>query len=131
MKIFKALSDRNRLRTFSILLKAETPLCVCEMMDILGVSQYNVSRYVRELKNAGLLEETRDGKWVYYGVKNRFGTTISSIEEMISTIPEDELRCYMSLLKMRLSLRDKGRCTVGLDSEEWMELEKTRLERKS
>jgi ArsR family transcriptional regulator len=122
IKMFKALSDRNRLRAFSLLLKAETPLCVCEIVDVLGVSQYNVSRYVKDLKQAGLLEEKREGKWVYYSIKNRSGIIISSTEKIISNLPDTGYLDDMRRLELRLSLREEGRCTVGLKREEWLKL---------
>ncbi len=124
IKIFKALSDRKRLRAFSLLLKAETPLCVCEIVDILGISQYNVSRYVKELKQAGLVEEEREGKWVYYSIKDRSGIIISSTEKIISGLPDTDYLDDMKRLELRLSLREEGRCIVGLKREEWLELKR-------
>ena len=59
--IFKALADRNRLRIIKIL--QERPLCVCEIREVLGISQPAVSRHVNILKNAGLIEDEKDGVW--------------------------------------------------------------------
>jgi ArsR family transcriptional regulator len=59
--IFKALADRNRLRIIKMLQKR--PLCVCEIREVLGISQPAVSRHLNILKNAGLVEIEKDGIW--------------------------------------------------------------------
>ena len=60
-KIFKALGDRNRFRIVKMLQKR--PLCVCEIREVLGVSQPAVSRQLNILKNAGLIEDEKHGIW--------------------------------------------------------------------
>jgi ArsR family transcriptional regulator, arsenate/arsenite/antimonite-responsive transcriptional repressor len=62
--IFKTLSDPTRLRLLNLLACGET--CVCELTDTLGVVQPKVSRHLAHLKRAGLVEATRDGKWMQY-----------------------------------------------------------------
>ncbi len=65
-KIFKALGDRNRLRILKILeLK---PMCVCEITDILGIAQSSVSRHLGILRNAGFINDEKDGLWVNYSL---------------------------------------------------------------
>jgi len=53
--IFKALSDDTRLRVVKLLQERE--LCVCELMQVLDMSQPRISRHMSVLKNAGLLED--------------------------------------------------------------------------
>ena len=63
----RLLGDDNRLRIFSLLTKAE--LCVCEIEDILGLSQSLVSNHLAALRRAGLVESRRDeedARWVFY-----------------------------------------------------------------
>ena len=60
-KIFKALADRNRIRIIKIL--QQKPLCVCEIREVMGISQPAVSRHLNILKNAGLIEDEKDGVW--------------------------------------------------------------------
>ncbi|MEO0074754.1 MAG: metalloregulator ArsR/SmtB family transcription factor, partial [candidate division WOR-3 bacterium] len=50
LDMLKALSDQTRLRIFWVLQKAATELCVCELIDILDQTQYNVSRHLKILK---------------------------------------------------------------------------------
>jgi ArsR family transcriptional regulator len=62
--LFKTLSDPTRLRLLNLLASGET--CVCELTDTLRVVQPKVSRHLRQLKRAGLVEARRNGKWVHY-----------------------------------------------------------------
>jgi len=115
---FKALSDKTRLRIICLLKKANTKLCVCEIMDSLNQNQYNVSRHLRILKNMGLLNEEKDGRWVYYSLikpKNQFQKLIF---EALSTVREDHLNEDSKRLKKRLALRADGKCVEGIKGEE-------------
>jgi DNA-binding transcriptional ArsR family regulator len=66
-RYLRLLGDDTRLRIFSLLTKAE--LCVCEIEDILGLSQSLVSNHLAALRRAGLVESRRDeedARWVFY-----------------------------------------------------------------
>jgi ArsR family transcriptional regulator len=62
--LFKTLSDPTRLRLLNLLASGET--CVCELTDTLRVVQPKVSRHLRQLRRAGLVEARRNGKWIHY-----------------------------------------------------------------
>src|SRR2546429_9259347 len=62
--LFKTLADPTRLRLLNLLACGET--CVCELTDTLRVVQPKISRHLRHLKRAGLVETRRNGKWVHY-----------------------------------------------------------------
>ena len=64
IKIFKALSDKNRLRIIKMLQKK--PLCVCEITAILGLAISTVSSHLSILKDAEIIFDTKSGKWVDY-----------------------------------------------------------------
>lgn len=66
MKLFSALSDETRLRIYLLLL--EGSLCVCELVNILNMEQSRVSHSLRILKEAGLVDNRREGKWIIYFV---------------------------------------------------------------
>lgn len=68
VNLFRLLSDETRMRIIMLLTKKE--LCVCQIMGVLGVSQPLVSRNLALLCNAGLLDERREGKLVFYRLKN-------------------------------------------------------------
>lgn len=66
LRIFSALSDPTRLRV--VLLLLERDLCVCELEFILKMSQSRVSHQLRILRDAGLVEDKREGQWMIYGI---------------------------------------------------------------
>ena len=63
-RIFKTLADETRLRILVLLTCGE--LCVCDLMAALELPQSTVSRHLATLRNAGLVEDRRQGVWVYY-----------------------------------------------------------------
>jgi ArsR family transcriptional regulator, arsenate/arsenite/antimonite-responsive transcriptional repressor len=68
-QMFRAFSDRTRLRILSMLRRTESgqgELCVCEIVGVLGVPQPKVSRHLAYLRRAGLVEARREGLWMYY-----------------------------------------------------------------
>ena len=65
-RYFKGLADNNRLRIMNLLMHGE--LCGCDIQYVLASSQPNVSRHLTYLKNAGLVEDRRDGYRIYYRV---------------------------------------------------------------
>ena len=62
--LFRALSDGTRLRIIKLLDDGE--LCVCHLMEIMEMSQSRISRHMGILKNAGLVDDRREGRWVFY-----------------------------------------------------------------
>lgn len=64
--LFKALAHDTRLRILNLLLGGE--VCVCRIMEILQLPQSTASRHLGILKNAGLVEDRRDGIWVHYSL---------------------------------------------------------------
>jgi DNA-binding transcriptional ArsR family regulator len=63
-RIMKAASDGTRLRILNIL--GPGPLCVCEIVETIGLSQSTVSKHLSILKAAGLIRDEKRGKWAYY-----------------------------------------------------------------
>lgn len=66
VKIFKALADPTRLRIVLLLQRRE--LCVCELMFVLGMEQSRVSHHMRVLRDAGIVGDVREGRWIIYRV---------------------------------------------------------------
>ena len=66
IKALKALSDPTRLRIFLLLL--EKDLCVCELTYILDMSQSRISHQLRLLRDANLVEDKREGRWIIYTI---------------------------------------------------------------
>lgn len=66
VKAAKSLSDPARVRVLNLLTQRER--CVCEVMDVMGISQVNASRYCNTLREAGFLKMHKEGRWKHYSV---------------------------------------------------------------
>jgi ArsR family transcriptional regulator len=84
--VFKALSDETRLSMLGLLLR-EGELCVCDFVEVLGVTQSKASRHLRHLVNAGLLQDRREAVWVHFRIAEGPGrieaAVLSSLREML------------------------------------------------
>jgi ArsR family transcriptional regulator, arsenate/arsenite/antimonite-responsive transcriptional repressor len=80
---FHALSDETRLEIVERLLGGER--CVCELTGDLEAAQSRLSFHLKTLKDAGLVSDRRDGRWVYYtlndGTLDEIGTLLGSLTE--------------------------------------------------
>ena len=62
--LFRGFADPTRLRLLNLLVAGE--LCVCDLVELLVIPQSTVSRHLRYLHRAGLVEVTRDWKFAHY-----------------------------------------------------------------
>jgi ArsR family transcriptional regulator len=69
LDIAKALADGNRLRALMALTVGE--LCVCQIIEMLGLAPSTVSKHMSILRQAGLVETRKDGRWMYYRLAGR------------------------------------------------------------
>ena len=69
---FKALGDENRIRILLALQGGE--LCVCQIIELLGLAASTTSKHLSILRSARLVESRKDGRWMYYQLskKTRF-----------------------------------------------------------
>ena len=65
-QVFHALSDETRLEIVAMLSGGER--CVCDLMSALDAAQSRLSFHLKVLKDAGLVLDRRDGRWVYYSL---------------------------------------------------------------
>ncbi|MFO7928063.1 MAG: metalloregulator ArsR/SmtB family transcription factor [Candidatus Humimicrobiaceae bacterium] len=75
-QICNMLADKNRLRILKLL--EYKPMCVCELTHIIGIRQPSISRHLRKLKEANLIDSRQDGQWHEYFI-NRRGDEYSRI----------------------------------------------------
>ncbi|MDO6809086.1 metalloregulator ArsR/SmtB family transcription factor [Zobellia galactanivorans] len=107
INIFKALSDATRLKIVWLLTNIDEKICVSEIVEVLDEYQYNVSRHLKILKKANLVEEVKEGKWVFYyltPIKSEFRLLI---QEAIKTIPESQMNNEIHKCKILLAERPK------------------------
>jgi ArsR family transcriptional regulator, arsenate/arsenite/antimonite-responsive transcriptional repressor len=64
MAILKALADENRVRALVALHPKE--LCVCQLVELLRLAPSTVSKHMAILKQAGLVEGRKEGRWMFY-----------------------------------------------------------------
>jgi ArsR family transcriptional regulator len=69
LMIFKALSDETRLRIIKLLEQGE--LCVCDIVAALDMVQPKVSFHLSALKEAGLIKDRKQGKWIHYSLNEK------------------------------------------------------------
>jgi ArsR family transcriptional regulator, arsenate/arsenite/antimonite-responsive transcriptional repressor len=64
MAVTKALADENRVRVLMVLRPGE--LCVCQIVELLGLAPSTVSKHMAILKQARLVDSRKDGRWMFY-----------------------------------------------------------------
>ena len=105
IEVFKAFSDKTRLRMLLLLLN-NGELCVCDLMETLQIPQSTASRHLGLLRSAGLVEGTRRGTWMYYEIVQ--GETLGSAVL-------DCLKTYCTELEEAVA--DQQRCINFLSSK--------------
>lgn len=114
VRALKALADENRLRTAALLAHAGRELCVCELVDALEESQYNVSRHLGALLAAGLIRKAKRGRWAMYAPVNDKGPLAEYIGRLVRPRPCCKvIAADLARLEQRLALRRRGVCVVG------------------
>lgn len=66
-EVFKALGDPTRIRIVRMLAEGGE-VCVCTIVEELGMGQSAVSFHMNKLKHAGLLRARREGQWIHYSL---------------------------------------------------------------
>ncbi len=79
--LFHALSDETRLALLDRLKGGEQ--CVCELTDVMKAAQSRLSFHLKVLKDAGLVEDRREGRWMYYSLSSQ---TIEELEDLVDSL---------------------------------------------
>jgi ArsR family transcriptional regulator len=77
IKMHKALSDKNRLLIFEMLLK-KGEMCICEFSIALQKSQPTISHHIQKLEAAELIEGIKSGKFIHYRIKEKYVQKLSN-----------------------------------------------------
>jgi ArsR family transcriptional regulator len=81
VELFHALSDESRLEVLDLLGDGEH--CVCELTAALDIAQSRLSFHLKVLKDAGLITDRREGRWVYYTLsRDTFDEALESLTAM-------------------------------------------------
>lgn len=87
-RLFHALSDETRLRIVARLLSGEQ--CVCNLTDALDAGQSRLSFHLKTLKDAGLVADRRDGRWIHYSLNHEalsaIGVVLGAMAQKAETV---------------------------------------------
>jgi len=89
-RLFHALSDGTRLSILHRLRLGER--CVCDLTDALDAAQSRLSFHLKVLKDAGLVTDRREGRWMYYTLNTDTLADVSGIVEVLASPPSSAER---------------------------------------
>ena len=81
-ELFKALGDPARVKIVNLLATSDEPVCVCELVEPLGLSQPTVCHHLKKLTEAGLLEREQRGKWAYFSLKRDAVEKLAAVADL-------------------------------------------------
>ncbi len=81
-ELFKALADPARVRLVNMLAQGDGPVCMCELIEPVGLSQPTVSHHMKKLVEAGLIEREQRGKWAYFSLKREAVETLAAVADL-------------------------------------------------
>lgn len=115
--LFRTLADETRLRILHLFFAQDRPLCVCELVDAMSLPQYQVSRHLSALKQAGLVRVQKRGTWAYHRLE-----TAQYMEQLVtllkSLLSGEPYSTDLQRLELRLQLRANEQCVVGFVSDD-------------
>ena len=111
MRVLKAAADKNRMRILKMVEKKS--MCVCELAAVLKIKQPSVSKHLSILKNAGLIQDERNGQWIDYSLCtekiNKYSPVIqSTIKNWLNDDPiiKSDLKKTKSLCRQDLCRKE-------------------------
>lgn len=114
LKTLKALSHINRIRIINLLNYKE--LCVCELENIMGLNQSNVSRHLGKLKNANLIIGEKKAQWVYYKINEKLFNDHEFLQNILEQELKEDLDCERDIIKLNKYLASGISCEDLTDS---------------
>ena len=111
LAIMKALADENRLRIVVALQGRE--LCLCQIVELLGLANSTVSRHMSILYHARLVESRKDGRWSYFRLTGETGLAeaAEAVAFVIKSLSrDDKRRADLKRLKQILKMDPERLC---------------------
>src|SRR5436305_10276569 len=81
-ELFRALGDPARVRIVNVLATSGEPVCVCHLIEPLGLSQPTVSHHLKRLTDAGLLDREQRGRWAYFSLRPEATEKLSAVVDL-------------------------------------------------
>lgn len=95
VELFHALSDETRLAVIEMLQNGER--CVCELQDELDAAQSRLSFHLKVLKDAGIVNDRKEGRWVHYSLNPdafaELGEVVSDLKPTRRALPTKQVCC--------------------------------------
>jgi ArsR family transcriptional regulator len=107
-ELFRALADETRLRILNLLVRGE--LCVCDIMSVLDIGQSKASRHLACLRNIGLVDDRRNGVWMYYSLARPGGVTHRRVLEWLAEAASELPEAAADLKALRARQRRAAQC---------------------
>lgn len=112
LDIFKAISEETRLRILKLLQSGE--LCVCDLVAVLKTSQPKISFHMNVLKEAGLIRDRKQGRWIHYRLDEsdmfRRFLVYSVLEKLTDKIVENDTKILDAFLKLKGNKTTRSGC---------------------
>jgi ArsR family transcriptional regulator, arsenate/arsenite/antimonite-responsive transcriptional repressor len=81
-ELFAALADPARVRVLNLLATTDDPVCVCNLVEPLGLSQPTVSHHLKKLVTAGLLDREQRGRWAYFSIRPEAAERLAGLADL-------------------------------------------------
>jgi ArsR family transcriptional regulator len=81
-ELFKALGDPARVRAMNLLATSGEAVCICELIEPLGLSQPTVSHHMKRLLDAGLVEREQRGKWAFFSLRRDAVEKLAAVADL-------------------------------------------------
>jgi len=81
-ELFKALGDPARVKIVNLLATSAEPVCVCNLIEPLSLTQPTVSHHLKRLMDVGLLEREQRGKWAYFSLRHEAVVKLSAVADL-------------------------------------------------
>lgn len=116
MNVMKALGDESRVRILCALEDRE--LCVCQIIEMLGLAPSTVSKHLAILRQARLLDDRKDGRWMYYRRPDRPGKLVGKILNIIdnSLAADEQIRADLKQIEKILCVGKEELCRIQKES---------------
>lgn len=116
LAVTKALADENRLRAIGLLRGQE--LCLCQIVEVLGLATSTVSKHMSVLHQARLVESRKQGRWAYFRLAADDGPPEASqaLELVLASLAQNpQAKADLRELKKVLKLEPEELCRRQVD----------------
>jgi ArsR family transcriptional regulator, arsenate/arsenite/antimonite-responsive transcriptional repressor len=80
--LFRSLGDPARVRIMNVLATSNGPVCICNLVEPLGLSQPTVSHHMKKLLEVGLVDREQRGKWAYFTRKPEAARKLAAVADL-------------------------------------------------